>query len=107
MITLETVNENLDFDLHVEAKRETLKKFITQTVKHFTSVNIIPTISQIYDYITEDRWFKVHVYDGARCGVSRKDWECLSIKDFCQNIQNLCSFNLDDTNESLKKYKKV
>lgn len=89
-----------DWDFHVEARRDSLKKFINDTVKHFTEIRVVPTLDQIMDYVTSDRWFKTCIYDGANCNVKQRGWECLPLKDVCDNIQNLCSFNLDDMYES-------
>ena len=85
-----------DSDLHVEAKRTSLKSFINSCVDYFVQRNTIPTIEQVYDYISADRWFKTHVYNDEFCTAMSPDYECLSIEDVCKNIQNLCSFNLND-----------
>lgn len=91
-----------DWDFHVEARRDSLKKFINDTAKHFTEIRVVPTLDQIMNYITTDRWFKTCIYDGANCKVKQRGWECLPLKDVCDNIQNLCSFNLDDIYESVE-----
>jgi hypothetical protein len=87
-------------DLHIEAKRSTLRKFIDDTVRYFTSRNYVPTFEQVYDYITTDRWAKANLYNGSNCYTQQRDFECLSIEDMCENIINLCSFNLADVYES-------
>lgn len=91
---------DMDLDLHIEAKRSTLKKFINDAVSYFTSRNCVPTFEQVYDYISTDRWAKSNIYNGSDCTIQQRDFECLSIKDMCENIINLCSFNLADMYES-------
>lgn len=91
---------DMDLDLHIEAKRSTLRKFINDTVSYFTSRNCVPTFEQVYDYISTDRWAKTNIYNGSNCSTQQRDFECLSIKDMCENIINLCSFNLADIYES-------
>lgn len=91
---------DMDLDLHIEAKRSTLRKFINDTVSYFTSRNCVPTFEQVYDYISTDRWAKSNIYNGSNCSTQQRDFECLPIKDMCENIINLCSFNLADIYES-------
>lgn len=96
------------FDLHVEAKRTSLKSFINSCVDYFVQRNTIPTIEQVYDYISEDRWFKTHVYNDEFCTAMDPGYECLSIEDVCKNIQNMCSFNLNDIyDESYSMFQKL
>lgn len=90
-----------DFDFHIEAKREALKKFINKASQYFIDMGIVPTIEQVHDYVTSDRWAKVNIYDGANCKVQNPGWECLSLNKLCTNIRNMCSFNMNDIDESL------
>lgn len=89
-----------DWDLHVEARSTELKKFINNSAKHFIEMGVVPTIDQVYDYITTDRWFKASVYDGTRCILKQRGWSCLSIRDVCDSIQDQCSYVASDFDES-------
>ena len=93
-----------DFDFHIEAKRESLKKFINDASQYFIDMGIVPTIEQVHDYITADRWARGHIYNGANCEIQDPVWECLSLNKLCNNIRNMCSFNMNDIDESLVTY---
>ena len=87
------------FDPKLYAKRSEIKRFTNDAVQHFVENHIIPTIEQVEDYVTSDRWAKANIYDGE-IGVAQNGFEFVSLNDLCKNIQNLCSFNLDDMYES-------
>ena len=87
------------FEPCLYGKRETIKEFINKAVSYFTGRNIVPTIDQVEDYVTSDRWAKVNISDGE-IGYAKDGFEYIQLDDLCKNIQNLCSFNLDDIRES-------
>ena len=62
-------------------------------------MHTFPTIKQIEDYVTSDRWAKANIYDGE-FGVAKNGFEFISLVNLCKKIQNLCSFNLGDMYES-------
>ena len=90
------------FDPKLYAKRSEIKRFTNDAVQHFVENHIIPTIEQVEDYVTSDRWAKANIYDGE-FGIAKNGFEFISLNDLCKNIQNLCSFNLDDMYESYPK----
>ena len=89
-----------DWDLHVEARSPELKKFINNSAGHFIGMGVVPTIDQVYDFITADRWFKANVYDDAGCNLKQRGWSCMSLRDVCANIQDQCSYVASDFDES-------
>ena len=92
-----TIHESFEPCLY--GKRDTIKKFINKTVSHFTGNNIVPTLDQVEDYVTADRWAKANISDGE-IGYAKDGFEYIQLDDLCKNIQNLCSFNLDNIRES-------
>lgn len=92
-----TIHESFEPCLY--GKRDTIKKFINKAVSHFTGKNIVPTLAQVEDYVTADRWAKANISDG-KIGYAEDGFEYIQLDDLCKNIQNLCSFNLDNIRES-------
>jgi hypothetical protein len=91
---------NMDLDLHIEAKKSSIKKFIRNAADHFVMMGYVPTFEQVYDYVSSDRWAKSCIYDGANCSATSGDFECVSLEDLCETIINICSFNVLDVYES-------
>ena len=94
-----------DFNPVLYGKRETIKRFVNDAVSYFSTKRYVPTIDQIEDYVTSDRWARSNMSDGI-VGDAKPGFEYISLDDLCTNIQNLCSFNLDDVYES-KSVKKM
>ena len=88
-----------DFNPVLYGKRETIKRFVNDAVSYFSTKRYVPTIEQIEDYVTSDRWARSNMSDGI-VGDAKPGFEYISLDDLCTNIQNLCSFNLDDVYES-------
>ena len=88
-----------DFNPVLYGRRETIRKFVNDAVSYFSQSGYVPTLEQIEDYVTADRWAKANISDGI-IGYAKHGFEYISIDDLCTNIQNLCSFNLDDIYES-------
>jgi hypothetical protein len=88
-----------DFNPVLYGKRETIKRFVDDAISYFSTKRYVPTIEQIEDYVTSDRWARSNMSDGI-VGDAKPGFEYISLDDLCTNIQNLCSFNLDDVYES-------
>ena len=91
--------EQDDFYPVLYGKRETIKQFIDKAVSYFTKGTSIPTLEQIEEYVTADRWAKANISDGE-VGHAQPGFELIPVEDLCKNILNLCSFNMDDMYES-------
>lgn len=87
---------------YIAEDRKEIKKYIDKVVSDFVKDEIIPTMNQIYNRISKDHDFMS--YEDAK-KKNKKGVEILSGEDIAKNIQNLCSFNLDDMNESAKTIK--
>ena len=74
-----------------------------KVVSDFVKDQIIPTMNQIYNRISKDHDFMS--YEDAE-KKNKKGVEVISGEDIAKNIQNLCSFNLDDINESKRRSSK-
>lgn len=88
-----------DFYPVLYGKRETIKQFIDKAVSYFTKGTSVPTMEQIDDYVTADRWVKANISDGE-VGYDKPGFESIPLEDLCKNILNLCSFNMDSVYES-------
>ena len=88
-----------DFNPVLYGKRETIKRFVNDAVSYFSTKRYVPTIEKIEDYVTSDRWVRSNMSDDI-VGDAKPRFEYISLDDLCTNIQNLCSFNLDDVYES-------
>lgn len=82
---------------YIAEDRKEIKKYIDKVVSDFVKDEIIPTMNQIYNRISKDHDFMS--YEDAE-KKNKKGVEVISGEDIAKNIQNLCSFNLDDMNES-------
>ena len=86
-------------DISLYAKRKEIKYFIDKVVSHFIDLHTVPTLYQIKNYILSDKWANENVVNYEPVHVEN-GFEFISLTDLCKNIQNLCSFNLDDIYES-------
>lgn len=86
-------------NLYVAEDRNELKKYMNKVVKEFTEDGIIPTLNQIYNRISKDHDF-VSRKEAEK--ENKKGVEVVSGEKIAKNIQNLCSFNLDDLDEAVE-----
>lgn len=96
---LESENTNEIKNLYVVEDRNELKKYMNKVVKEFTDDGIIPTLNQIYNRISKDHDFVSREEAEKK---NKKGVEVVSGEKIAKNIQNLCSFNLDDLDESVE-----
>ena len=93
------LKESPDFVLY--GSRTKIKDLINRAVSNFTKANVIPTLNQVENFVTADRWAKVNISD-SKIGFAKDGFEFITLDDLCKNIQNLCAFNLNDLDESIK-----
>ena len=86
---------DIDFNPTLYGKRVTIKKFINDAVSYFLSKGTVPTLDEIEDYVTADRYVKANIYD-RQFGRASDGFEFVPLDDLCKNIQNLVSFSQDD-----------
>ena len=90
-------------DMYVALDRAYIRRYTDKLVSEYCKTGIIPTMNQIYARLYKDLDFKD--YEEAQ-DENKRGVEVLSGRDIAKNIQNLCSFNMDDIDESFSKSKK-
>lgn len=90
-------------DMYVALDRSYIRRYTDKLVSEYCKTGIIPTMNQIYARLYKDLDFKD--YEEAQ-DENTKGVEVLSGRDIAKNIQNLCSFNMDDIDESFSKNQK-
>lgn len=80
-------------DMYVAVDRAYIRRYTDKLVSEYCRTGIIPTMNQIYARLYKDLDFKD--YEEAQ-DENKRGVEVLSGRDIAKNIQNLCSFNLDD-----------
>lgn len=90
-------------DMYVALDRAYIRRYTDKLVSEYCRTGIIPTMNQIYARLYKDLDFKD--YEEAQ-DENTKGVEVLSGRDIAKNIQNLCSFNMDDIDESFSKNQK-
>ena len=88
-------------NMYVTVDRAYIRRYTDKLVSEYCRAGIIPTINQIYARLYKDLDFKDY---GEAQDENTRGVEVLSGRDIAKNIQNLCSFNLDDDDmyESIK-----
>ena len=90
-------------DMYVAVDRAYIRRYTDKLVSEYCRTGIIPTMNQILSRIYNDLDFTDY-YEAP--DQNTKGVEVLSGYDIAKNIQNLCSFNMDEVDESFGKSSK-
>ena len=85
-------------DNYIVEKRKYITDYTNRVVDRIIKTGTIPTIDSIASKIYND--FETFSYEEA-LALNNSGIEVLSVYDMAKNIQNLCSFNLDELDEDI------